>query len=140
VEQQSKAFHIWKAVGMAAKARTEALKDDMYFQDKSDADELTAKHVEKLVSGIDRQDDEYKLIAKLLTTASGGGDESELVPISENELKKWKTLNKLSSAFIHFAELGEVVSAKSVANFALEILSDADQSRSVAKMPHEIKA
>lgn len=131
MEQQSKAFHIWKAVEMAAKARTEALTDDMYYRNKSDADELTAKHVEMLVSGIDRQDDEYNLIAKLLTATSGNKrEQSEPMPISENELKKWKTLNKLSSAFIHFAELGEVTSAESAANFALDILSDIGQSGS----------
>lgn len=123
MKNQSKAFHIWKAVEMAAKARTEALKDDMYFHNKSDADELTAKHVEMLVSGIDRQDDEYQLIAKLLITASGGGDESELVPISENELKKWKTLNKLSSAFIYFAESGGQTPAIAAKHYALEVVN-----------------
>ncbi len=56
MEQQSKAFHIWKAVEMAAKARTEALTDNL------DADNATADYVVKLLSELPKDED---LLTKL---------------------------------------------------------------------------
>ncbi|HBC3828639.1 TPA: hypothetical protein ACVU43_003045 [Vibrio parahaemolyticus] len=51
MEKQSKAFHIWKAVEMAAKARAEALTDN------HDADAVTAFFVKKLLSELPQDDD-----------------------------------------------------------------------------------
>ncbi len=60
MEQQSKAFHIWKAVEMAAKERVEASSSD------DNADVATLKYIQKLLSDLEDDINGDNLIFKLL--------------------------------------------------------------------------
>lgn len=87
MEQQSKAFHIWKAVEMAAKERAEALSDN----EKSD--NITRALIKKLFENLDTSINGDDLLS--LLRILGGNPKTriqDLNPAILEELRLWETV------------------------------------------------
>ncbi|PNP21991.1 hypothetical protein AL471_014540 [Vibrio alginolyticus] len=81
MEQQSKAFHIWKAVEMAAKERSESSSDD------DNADMATLKYIQKLLSDLEDNINGDNLIFKLLQLHA---EQSNIPGLQTTELELWR--------------------------------------------------
>lgn len=81
MEQQSKAFHIWKAVEMAAKERAEASSGD------DNADMATLKYIQKLLSDLEDNINGDNLIFKLLKLHA---EQNSAPGLQAVELELWR--------------------------------------------------
>ncbi|HII4310692.1 TPA: hypothetical protein ACY4PQ_001721 [Vibrio parahaemolyticus] len=136
MEQQSKAFHIWKAVEMAAKARTEALKDNMYFQGESKADKLTANHINELLKGIQPPFPLESLANMLRNSKEAAELEKQLVTMSKEEIDHWNHVSSLSAAVVRYAKLENYITAELFKDLLLKTLNN-QESEGCATLPVE---
>ncbi len=81
MEQQSKAFHIWKAVEMAAKERAEASSGD------DNADMATLKYIQKLLSDLEDNINGDNLIFRLLQLHA---EKCNIPGLQAVELELWR--------------------------------------------------
>lgn len=81
VKNQSKAFHIWKAIEMAAKARTEAVPDNKV------SDAATLGYVSKLLEDLENHLNGDNLIFQLLQLL---GNQRAQPGLQAVELEKWR--------------------------------------------------